>query len=310
MYFFIIIIVLTSIFISVKFYRWNRIKTSSMGEYSRVTTAINKIKKGTTESKAKARRTKDLVAAIFEEMKIFPKTTEYVSEVDKMLAALELKENGSPVTCNDIYLKQCLFGIATVPVALMFVLASSISFGSFQPAWFVTVLLAPVLFQIPLWQLRQEFMEEQLSAMSQWLEFYNMYYSQFSQREANALMIDVVDNFLPLANPALSKMLKRFRTDLEIGGEEYALDRLKNRYVDNIKIHKFVSAAKMRLGGDESAIDMLRSVQDDLLAEENLAYVDYLKVMTKRAEIIITAVVYCGLALTSGVVLVAMVYGG
>ena len=49
MYFFIIIIVLTSIFISVKFYRWNRIKTSSMGEYSRVTTAINKIKKGTTE---------------------------------------------------------------------------------------------------------------------------------------------------------------------------------------------------------------------------------------------------------------------
>lgn len=305
MIFLLFLMIAVGIFIALKIYRWARIPTG--GCFSRTKVATEKIDTGSALSRAKARKRADLLADICRETRIFPRDEGYDAEVGKMLAALELRKNGAPVTINDIYLLQCICCVAAIPVSLLFVVAMSIGLGTFTPIGFLGVLAAPLLYYAPLKNLQQNFVDEQLDAMSQWLEFYNMYYSQFSQTENNALLIDIIDNFLPLANPQLAKLLKRFRTDIDVGGDEYALDKLKDRYPDNVKIHKFVSAAKMRLGGDASSIDMLRSVQDDLLTEEALAYKSYLIGLNKVVSRVINAVIMIGLALTFGIMVAAMI---
>lgn len=298
--------VIVAIVIAVKSYSWKRMPRKS-GALAKAMETRNRINKNSRDNQRKKDRMIHLSAEIFREMKIFPYSQGYVEEVNKMMTALDMRVNGKPMTVDHLFVKQCLLSFSSLGVAVMVVVAMSIAFGSFMSIGFLAVLSAPVLFKIPLLMLRSDFKEEQLSAMSQWLEFYNMYYSQYIQKENSVLLIDVVDNFLPLANPQLGKLLKRFRTDLDNGGDEYALDRLKNRYQDNVRVHKFVSVAKMRMTGDASSFDLMRSVQDELLAEEELAYEKDLKHKLQLSSTGVDTVLYISIALLFGVMIVSMV---
>lgn len=265
----------------------------------------DRLKRGSKYSKSRKQTLVALTADVLRETKIFPFTAAYEEEVNKIIVAMDKRIDDELMTVNHLYLQQCLCAFGSLGIAVLMIMAQYVSSGEFVPVWFALVLAAPILFKIPLWNMRSEFVKEQKFAMSQWLEFYNMYYAQFAQ-ENYGLLIDVVDNFLPLANSALSKILKRFRMDLDTGGDEYALDRLKNRYRDNMRIHKFVSVALMRLNGDKSALDMMRSVQDDLLAEENLAYEKYIEFQEKKAAGMINIVIFVGMAMLFGVMIVAI----
>lgn len=304
--FLIIVAIVIAIFVCIKITTWTRMprKSSSINMAAETKKKVNKT---TTSSNRKQAAIVALSADIARDMKIFPYSKKYELEVSKMLVAMDKKVNGAPMSVDWIYLQQIGLSFASIGAAFLLTAAMSIPTGAFVPFGMLAVLTAPILFMAPLWKLRGDFKQEQLMAMSLWIEFYNMYYTQFAQREANSQLIDVVTTYLPLANEELAKMIKRFRTDILNFGDEVSVDKFKDRYPDNIRIHKFVSVAKMRMNGDESSYDMLRSVQDDLLTEEDLAYTKYLKAMTKKVATVIDVCLYVGIALLFGVMIYAMV---
>lgn len=304
--FLIVVAIVIAILVCVKITTWTRMprKSSSINMAAETKKKVNKT---TTSSNRKQAAIVALSADIARDMKIFPYSKKYELEVSKMLVAMDKKVNGAPMTVDWIYLQQIGLSFASIGAAFLLTAAMSIPSGAFVPFGMLAILTAPILFMVPLWKLRGDFKQEQLMAMSLWIEFYNMYYTQFAQREANSQLIDVVTTYLPLANEELAKMIKRFRTDILNFGDEVSVDKFKDRYPDNIRIHKFVSVAKMRMNGDESSYDMLRSVQDDLLTEEDLAYTKYLKAMTKKVATVIDVCLYVGIALLFGVMIYAMV---
>lgn len=304
--FLIVVAIVIAILVCVKITTWTRMprKSSSINLAAETKKKVNKT---TTSSNRKQAAIVALSADIARDMKIFPYSKKYELEVSKMLVAMDKKVNGAPMTVDWIYLQQIGLSFASIGAAFLLTAAMSIPSGAFVPFGMLAILTAPILFMVPLWKLRGDFKQEQLMAMSLWIEFYNMYYTQFAQREANSQLIDVVTTYLPLANEELAKMIKRFRTDILNFGDEVSVDKFKDRYPDNIRIHKFVSVAKMRMNGDESSYDMLRSVQDDLLTEEDLAYTKYLKAMTKKVATVIDVCLYVGIALLFGVMIYAMV---
>lgn len=302
-----LIAVIVAIVTAIRLNSWQRMARSSVG-MTHTLELTRRIDKTTTAQQEKNQRIKAIVADIFKDIKIFPYSDDYQREVNQMLVALDKKDQfGKHLTVDDIFVQQCLWSFSSIGIGFLLTLAMSISFGGFTAAGMLAVLTAPFLFHVPLMNLRSEFKESQLIAMSQWLEFYNMYYTQFMMKDSTAQLPDVIDNFLPLANTELTKILSIFKNDLTTHEVEVALDKLKKRYPSNTRIHKFVSVAKMRQANDEGAFDMMKSVQEDYIAEENLAYTKELKWRLQKAGFITNVVIYTGLAMLFTVMIIAMV---
>lgn len=296
---------LAGIVIAVIYYRWQRMPRKKR-VIKKSFSICSRISRTSRTALNLSDRKVHLLADIYRGLRIFPYSKEYEDEVNKMFTALDSKSNGKTKNADYLYTQQCHVSLLSIVFALMAVAAMSLAFKRYMPHGFLVILTGPILFKIPLWLLRSEFMDSQLTAMSQWIEFYNMYSAQFLQVETRVLLIDVVDNFLPLANPQLAKILKRFRIDLDNYGEAKALDFLKYRYIDNVKIHKFVSVAKMRAGGDKAAFDLIRSVQAELLAEEELAYTQDLQSRLNKASKAMTRVIILSCALLYAVMIYAL----
>lgn len=289
--------------------KWNRMsRTSSNLGHAR--NVQGRIKETSETVRLKNSRVRSLLVDVLIETKIFPYNDEVEKDVNKMLVALETQRKGVPKKYSDVYLEQCMWGLSSILIAVLVSLAYGIVSHDVTFLGCLALPAAPFLFKMPVTMLRDSFKRDQLTAMSQWLEFYNMYYAQFSQTEFAIQLEEVVTNFLPLANPPLNRMLKRFNQDISTYGEEKALDRFKKRYPENRKVHKFVSVAKMRQNGDPSAFDLMKTFQDDLVFEMEIAVEKDLKGRLSKADKLSTVIIMTGVGLVFGMMVFSMVKGG
>lgn len=124
----------------------------------------------------------------------------------------------------------------------------------------------PIIYGIPVSKLKGQSKEELEQIIFQFPDFYDAVFCQYSKRNVNILLADVVESFLPISNSAFKKMLKRFLIDLE-SGEDYALRQLDTRYNTSPTIHKFCSIMRLRLKGDETAFLSLQVFRESLQAD-------------------------------------------
>lgn len=229
------------------------------------------------------------LADLFRELRVFPWTKRYLSTVNRVLAGLDKKIDDRPMTVDDVYAKQCLTAFVPVLMGIGACMFLSVATGKVNLIGLVAVFGMPIGYRIPLDNLKAELQKDQVEAMSQFHEFYDLYYCQFVREENNLLLMDVVANFIPLANRSLRRILERFLIDLE-SGEEIALNKLADRYPDNQRIHKFVTIALMRMQGDRAAYDVMKSFRAEQAQDIQLARVADLDNRCKKANNVVNGV--------------------
>lgn len=174
-------------------------------------------------------------------------------------------------------------------VTTIFVLAVIVVSLIFKYALLLLV-VTPLVFGIPVSKLKGENKDDLDQIVFQFPDFYDAVFCQYSKRNVNILMADVVESFLPVSNSAFKKMLKRFLIDLE-SGEDYALRQLDTRYYTSPTIHKFCSIMRLRLKGDETAFLSLQVYRETLQAEVKEWLLSDLKRRKHKANKIIATMI-------------------
>lgn len=269
-------------------YNWIVIPRSSR-DVKRTAANLQELKKSNNFQVKKRQALVKALADLFRDLRIFPYTKRYVQTVNRVLAGLDEKVDGKPMTVDYVYVKQCLYSLIPIGAAIFGFMFLTVATGKPQPIAFVAIVFMPIAYKIPLNNLEEKLHMEQMEAMSQFHEFYDLYYCQFIREENNLLLMDVVSNFIPMANKALRRMLERFLIDLETG-EEVALNKFNDRYPDNQRVHKFVSIALMRMQGDVAAYDVMKSFRAEQYQEIKMARVADLNKRVKRGSDVVTTV--------------------
>ncbi len=181
----------------------------------------------------------------------------FSAEINAMLGDFE-DETKRAITAEEVRFHQLML----VTIYTLVILLVSILFKYAL----IALICIPIIYKVPVSKLKGLSKEDLEQITFQFPDFYDAVFCQYSKRNVNILLSDVVQSFMPIGNTAFKKMLKRFLIDLE-SGEDYALRQLDARYNTSPTIHKFCSIMRLRLKGDETAFLSLQVFRDSLQTE-------------------------------------------
>lgn len=146
------------------------------------------------------------------------------------------------------------------------VFIASIIGGIIWTPLFFGIIVAFIAFNMPANRIKKIVAEEETQIRWEFPDFYDIVYVQYREQDANILMSDIVDQYIPVAGPAFRNMLRRFALDLP-SGEDYALEQLDKRYLNNHTIHRFASVMRQRLKGEAASYVAMDHFRDTLQAD-------------------------------------------
>lgn len=159
---------------------------------------------------------------------------------------------------EDVYFQQ-------LTLSLVFVLLCVLVGFWVRPA-FLFVLLTPLVYGYPVQKLKGAVQRETTQILFEFPDFFDVVYSQYSVKNTNILLVDVVESYQSVAGTSFRRMLKRFLIDLE-QGEDRALYLLDRRYQNQPVIHKFASTMRKRLRGEEASFVAMYHFREALQTE-------------------------------------------
>jgi hypothetical protein len=181
---------------------------------------------------------------------------------------------------------------------LFLTFALSIYFG-------LGLFLIPVIFQIPIWSLQSETMNEEYELDTEFRSFFNIYYVQYRRLKTSVRLIDVVKSYMTVATPGMQLFCNRLLTDLS-NGETIALRNLDRRYIKNPEIHRFCAIAQMVSNGDANSDKVVDSFREQLNRKKLMRQRRELNKNKERVEYVTTAILYAVCAIMMIVVFVFM----
>lgn len=189
-----------------------------------------------SQKAAKRRRDSEKYANWFKKMKIFPFTQSREAEINELIFNMEIKsEDGVMKTANEYYVQSCIYAISTfVAVLFLSLIYSPCIMG---------LIAVPFAYGRPYAVLRKQHTDNIKQIEEQMPKFISMFYYRFRDQN-QILMLDVlIADFLPLANPAMRRLLMQLNTDLTAMSDIEALEKLTERYPESRYVHNFSTVA-------------------------------------------------------------------
>lgn len=260
------------------------LKDSLMAEVTRFTPGeLNKVLKVT--NKLNSQREENIILSkknmqtrrlrrIYRQMKIFPYSQSIKEEYIELIERLNVKDSyGYKLTPDELYVESCNNVIALVCACVTLVSVGQLLGEKWIDAFgvFLAVLL-PVVYRAPLNRLRKLKKKNLVKIDNDMIEFINMFYYRFSNRNIDFNLDDLIDSFLPLANPEMSRMLVRFQLDINGLGDEAALNLLQKKYGDSTYVTTFCNVALGLLEKHPNAYVQLDSLFERLNTISRLKY--------------------------------------
>ena len=143
---------------------------------------------------------------------------------------------------------------------------ASIIGGLIWTPLFAGIIVAFIAYNMPANRIKKIVAEDEKQMKWEFPDFFDIVYVQYREQDANILMSDIVDQYIPVAGPAFRNMLRRFSLDLS-SGEDYALEQLDKRYLNNHTIHRFSSVMRQRLKGEAASFVAMDHFRDTLQAD-------------------------------------------
>lgn len=182
-----------------------------------------------------------------------------------IMATNQVDSTGAILLPEELYIRQLGYmGIGVAVITMIAIMAGNI-------AILFAIVLTPVLGKFVTASLEEEQLRTSRAITSQFLEFYKVYYVQFSRRDNATPLASIANSFIPMASSRFQIALSRLVADAE-SGEEYALAAFDSRFPDNPKVHKFCSVAKSRIKGDDASYDSMKNLFDELQEERDAFY--------------------------------------
>lgn len=178
-------------------------------------------------------------------------------ELSRSLDAIEWRPEHA-VTVEDVY-----FMMLTNFLIVFFV---SVIAGFIWTPLFLGIIVAFIVYGMPANRIKKIVAEDEKQIQWEFPDFFDIVYVQYREQDANVLMSDIVDQYIPVAGPAFRNMLRRFSLDLS-SGEDYALEQLDKRYLNNHTIHRFCSVMRQRLKGEAASYVAMDHFRDTLQAD-------------------------------------------
>lgn len=260
------------------------LKDSLMSEVTKFTPSeLNKVLKVT--NKLNERREENIVLSkknmqtkklckIYRRLRIFLYSESTKEEYVELIERLNVKDSyGYKVVPDELYVESCNNVIALVCTCIMLVVSGQLLNVKWIDAFgvFLAVLI-PVVYRAPLTKLRKMKKKNLIKIDNDMIEFINMFYYRFSNRNINFNLDDLIDSFLPLANPEMSRMLVRFQLDINGLGDEAALNILQKQYGDSTYVNIFCNVALGLLEKHSNAYVQLDSLFERLNTISRLKY--------------------------------------
>lgn len=260
------------------------LKDSLMAEVTRFTPGeLNKVLKVT--NKLNAQREENIILSkknmqnkklckIYRRMRIFPYSESTKVEYVELIERLNVKDSyGYKVVPDELYVESCNNVIALVCACVILVVVGQLLGEKWIDAFgvFLAVLI-PVVYRAPLTKLRKLKKKNLVKIDNDMIEFINMFYYRFSNKSIDFNLDDLIDSFLPLANPEMSRMLVRFQLDINGLGDETALNLLQKQYGDSTYVTTFCNVALGLLEKHPNAYVQLDSLFERLNTISRLKY--------------------------------------
>lgn len=192
--------------------------------------------------------------------------------------------DGKLILAEDLFVQCCTRGMRYV----LIVVAVAVFF---HPA-IIALAVLPVIAHKPISDLNESIEANSSEIRSQITDFYNMYYCQFRQEHPTLPLIDVCQNFTPIANHSMKTLLERFISDLEVN-EEKALMDLSKRYRHISEVNEIVVVMLGRMRGDFSSIIAL----DSLMSKIRQRRIDKADKINDRNRVVLNSITYAMLVI-------------
>lgn len=254
-----ILIIIALAILTVAFFYYRRVTFTPAGnkEMSRVQKAISDLEKRINPSTKKDVETRHNFVKKAIGWPFIGLSERTRLELTRALDAIEWSQ-GSNITVEDIYFMMLTNLVATAVVALIA--------GIIWRPLFLLLLACPIMFNLPVTRIRSIVTADEKQMRFEFPDFYDIVYVQYREHTSNVLMSDIVEQYIPIAGPAFRNMLRRFALDLP-SGEDYALEQLDKRYLNNQTIHRFTSVMRQRLKGEEASYVAMDHFRETLQAD-------------------------------------------
>lgn len=182
-------------------------------------------------------------------------TEEKRKQINAALTAIRSGE-GIIKTAEEIHVEQYMFLAFYLVVVAVFVCLVS-------PACSLLLIGMPFVFNLPLSRINFGVSDEEWYLVTEFRNFFNIYYVQYKRVGANVRLLDVVKSYSSTAPPAMQLFCNRLITDLS-NSESVALRNLDRRYVKNADVHRFCSIAQLVSNGDANSDKVIESFRESL----------------------------------------------
>lgn len=184
---------------------------------------------------------------------------------------------GRAMLPEDYYVQACIIQVAII--AVMIFLAFGVNFTCI-----LGIAFTPFVPEIILRSLKKEMKQELIEIQAQFPTFVSMFYYRFRDKNTPLIMESLVDDFLPIANRAMVRLLVKFRTDLNGLGDLPALEQLTYRYIDCEYVTRFTGIAEGLYRRQDNAYSTLDFFHIELQAAREKNYREQDIVNEQRVE--------------------------
>lgn len=246
---------------------------SELSKINKVTAKLNSKREENIVITQKSNRTK-LFCKRFKKLKVFPFEEGTREEYIELIDRLNLHDdNGYKRVPEEFYVQSCLNVLSLVGFAVCLCLVAEISgFTILNAISLFSLVLIPIIYRLPLNKLRKLKKANLVEIDKDMVEFINMFYYRFSDRKIGFDLSDLIDSFLPLANPDMHRMLVRFQLDINGLGDENAISLLHRKYGDSAYVTSFCNVALGVLEKHPNAYIQLDGLFDRLNSVNRLRY--------------------------------------
>ena len=234
------------------------------------------------------------LAEMFQHVKIFPFSADKKLEYEELIYKLDVctkkdgffygifntykgekgTKKGRPMLPEDYYVEACFLQSELIVVAVLLGVI-------FNPAMFLLIMGVPLVPEFIRKSLKKATKREILQINEQFPTFVSMFYYRFRNEDTTLNMESLIDDFLPIANKAMLKLLVKFRTDLQGLGDVLALNQLTFRYLESDYVSRFTSVAEGIYRKQSNAYIMLNNLYLEL---QKIREANYRKQDMERAD--------------------------
>lgn len=181
----------------------------------------------------------------------------HMKEVSNQLRILNKKdEEGLPVTSDDIYIKSCIYSGIYITVI---VIASL-----FNLIFLLGLLFKKVVENIPYAMLNGEVKKLIKDIDVQMPQFISLFYYKFRKQESVFDLQPLLDDFSPMANESMIRLLNLLKTSIKDMGDEQALGYITVLYGESSYVRQFTSCAMALCKYQDNAIVQLNNLYEEL----------------------------------------------